>query len=99
MSQKIEEHKVPVYLVNTGWIGGSGTSGAKRISIKFTRKMITSILDGTIEKSKYKTDPIFNLDIPVNIDGIPKLVFYVETLGRINQFTILRQVNFQIYLK
>ena len=74
MSQKIEEHKVPVYLVNTGWIGGSATSGAKRISIKFTRKMITSILDGTIEKSKYKTDPIFNLDIPVSIDGIPSQV-------------------------
>ena len=33
--------------------------------------MITSILDGTIEKSKYKTDPIFNLDIPITIEGIP----------------------------
>ena len=74
LSQKIEKHNVPVYLVNTGWIGGSATSGAKRISIKFTRKMITSILDGTIDKSKYKTDPIFNLNIPVNIDGIPSQV-------------------------
>ena len=74
LSQKIEKHQVPVYLVNTGWIGGSATSGAKRISIKFTRKMITSILDGTIEKSKYKTDPIFNLNIPVSIDGIPSQV-------------------------
>ena len=74
LSQKIEKHNVPVYLVNTGWIGGSATSGAKRISIKFTRKMITSILDGTIEKSKYKTDPIFNLNIPVSIDGIPSQV-------------------------
>ena len=36
--------------------------------------MITSILDGTIEKSKYKTDPIFNLDIPISIDGIPSEV-------------------------
>ena len=71
LKKKIENHNVPVYLVNTGWIGGSATSGAKRISIKFTRQMITSILDGTIEKSKYKTDPIFNLDIPITIEGIP----------------------------
>jgi len=74
LKKKIENHNVPVYLVNTGWIGGSATSGAKRISIKFTRQMITSILDGTIEKSKYNTDPIFNLDIPITIEGIPSEV-------------------------
>ena len=71
LKQKIEKYNVPVYLVNTGWIGGSASSGAKRISIKFTRQMISSILDGNIEKAKYNRDSIFNLNIPINIDGIP----------------------------
>jgi len=70
LKKKIEEHNVPVYLVNTGWIGGSATSGAKRISIKFTRQMISSILNGSIEKSDYNRNPIFNLDIPISINGI-----------------------------
>ena len=71
LKKKIEKYNVPVYLVNTGWLGGSATSGAKRISIKFTRKMISSILNNSIQKSVYNTDPIFNLDIPISIDGIP----------------------------
>ena len=71
LKKKIEEHNVPVYLVNTGWIGGSATSGAKRISIKFTRQMISSILNGRIQNSDYSTDPVFNLDIPISIEGIP----------------------------
>ena len=33
--------------------------------------MISSILKGSIEKSDYSTDPIFNLDIPISIDEIP----------------------------
>ena len=74
LKQKIEQHNVPVYLVNTGWIGGSATSGAKRISIKFTRKMISSILNGDIENADYATDKIFNLDIPIYIEGIPEKV-------------------------
>ena len=74
LKEKINKHNVPVYLVNTGWIGGSATSGAKRISIKFTRQMITSILNDSIKKSDYSTAPIFNLDIPINIEGIPAKV-------------------------
>jgi len=74
LKKKIEKHDVSVYLVNTGWIGGAATSGAKRISIKFTRQMISSILNGSIEKSDYNRDPIFNLDIPISIDEIPSNV-------------------------
>ena len=74
LKEKIKKHNVPVYLVNTGWIGGSAISGAKRISIKFTRQMITSILNDSIRKSEYTRDPIFNLDIPVKIEGIPSKV-------------------------
>ena len=71
LKEKIERLNVPVYLVNTGWIGGSANSGAKRISIKFTRQMITAILDNKINESEYVKDSVFGLAIPKKIDGIP----------------------------
>ena len=74
LKQKIKSYNVPVYLVNTGWIGGSPSSGAKRISIKFTRLMITSILNGDIDGSEYTADPIFGLNIPKSIPNIPEEV-------------------------
>ena len=33
--------------------------------------MISSILNGRIQNSDYSTDPVFNLDIPISIEGIP----------------------------
>jgi phosphoenolpyruvate carboxykinase (ATP) len=63
--KKMEEHNAVAYLVNTGW-NGSG----KRISIKDTRNIIDAILDGSIEKAKKKVIPIFNLEIPVALNGI-----------------------------
>ncbi|MFT6528535.1 MAG: phosphoenolpyruvate carboxykinase (ATP) [Psychrosphaera sp.] len=50
------------YLVNTGW-NGSG----KRISIKDTRAIIDSILDGSIENVPTKIIPIFNLEVPTEL--------------------------------
>ena len=70
LKEKIDTHNVKVYLVNTGWCGGSAQSGAKRISIKNTRAMITSILDGSIEKSVFDIDPIFGLSIPMTVNNV-----------------------------
>ena len=70
LKSKIEQHDASVYLVNTGWIGGSASSGAKRISIKDTRAMITAILDGSIEKCEFKKEPIFNLSCPISLNAV-----------------------------
>ncbi len=70
LKEKIDIHNVKVYLVNTGWSGGSAQSGAKRISIKNTRAMIASILDGSIEHSEFDTDPVFGLSIPLTLNGV-----------------------------
>ena len=53
------------YLVNTGW-NGSG----KRISIRDTRGIIDSILNGDVLKAKTKIIPIFNLKIPTSLPGV-----------------------------
>jgi len=70
LKEKIEKYNVEVFLVNTGWIGGSPSSGAKRISIKNTRQMITSILNGNINNSNYEKENFFGFNIPASIDGV-----------------------------
>jgi phosphoenolpyruvate carboxykinase (ATP) len=70
LKKKMAQYGSKVYLVNTGWIGGSASSGAKRISIQNTRAMITAILDGSIEKSEFKIEPIFNLSYPLGLKGV-----------------------------
>ncbi|MDO6425574.1 phosphoenolpyruvate carboxykinase (ATP) [Thalassotalea sp. 1_MG-2023] len=53
------------YLVNTGW-NGTG----KRISIKATRAIIDSILDGSIDHAETEVLPLFNLAVPKGIAGV-----------------------------
>ena len=63
LQKKLEEHGATAYLVNTGWTGGAHGVG-KRMSIKDTRACIDSILDGSIHKAEFETDPIFGFSIP-----------------------------------
>ncbi|BFU77224.1 phosphoenolpyruvate carboxykinase (ATP) [Arcobacter sp. 15-2] len=69
LGEKIEKHNVNVYLVNTGWTGGSYGVG-KRMSIKNTRACINGILDGSIQNSEFETLPLFNLEIPKTLKGV-----------------------------
>ena len=70
LREKINKFNVPAYLVNTGWIGASAESGAKRISLPITRKIIYSILDGTINKSDFVLDPYFGVEVPTKLHDI-----------------------------
>ena len=70
LKEKMNNFKVPAYLVNTGWVGASAQSGAKRISLPLTRKMIHAILDGTIEQSEFELDPYFGVKVPKSLDEI-----------------------------
>ena len=63
--KKMEQHKATAYMVNTGW-NGTG----KRISIKDTRAIIDSILDGSIEKAETKMIPFFNFEVPTTLHDV-----------------------------
>ena len=63
--KKMEASDAKAYLVNTGW-NGTG----KRISIKDTRGIIDAILNGEINKCETKVLPYFNLEIPVELQGV-----------------------------
>ncbi|MDU5325669.1 phosphoenolpyruvate carboxykinase (ATP) [Campylobacter ureolyticus] len=69
LGEKIDKHKVNVYLVNTGWSGGEYGIG-KRMSIKATRTCINAILDGSINKCEFENFDIFNILIPKELNGV-----------------------------
>ena len=69
LGEKIDEHGVNVYLVNTGWTGGAYGVGS-RMSIKDTRACINGILNGSINDAEFETLPIFNLAIPKTLEGV-----------------------------
>lgn len=69
LGEKIEQNNTSIYLVNTGWSGGPYGVG-QRMSIKATRAMVKAILNGTLDKVEYKTDPIFNIQVPVECPGV-----------------------------
>ena len=69
LGEKIDEHGVNVFLVNTGWTGGPYGIGS-RMSIKNTRACINGILDGSINDSDFETFPVFNLSIPKTLEGV-----------------------------
>ena len=70
LREKINKFKVPTYLVNTGWVGATAESGAKRISLPITRQIIYAILDGSINKSDFEIDPYFGVQVPKKLDNI-----------------------------
>lgn len=69
LGEKIEKYGVKVWLVNTGWTGGSYGTGT-RISLKYTRAIIDAALNGSLEKEQFKKHPIFDLMMPVKSEGV-----------------------------
>lgn len=70
LGRNIERHQTRVYLVNTGWSGGPYGVG-ERIALRYTRSMIASALNGSIEQALYAVDPFFRLAYPTALPGVP----------------------------
>jgi len=70
LSKKMTEAGVNVWLINTGWTGGPYGVGS-RIKLKYTRAMISSILEGELEKVDYEQHPIFGLHLPKYCKDVP----------------------------
>lgn len=75
LKQKILRYGVNCWLVNTGWVGGPYGVG-KRISIRYTRQLLNSALDGELDNMEYYTDPVFGFEVPKSCPGIPESVLY-----------------------
>ena len=70
LGAKLDGTDINVWLVNTGWSGGSYGVG-ERMSLKYTRAMITAAMTGQLDNVEYQTQPVFELQIPTSCEGVP----------------------------
>jgi phosphoenolpyruvate carboxykinase (ATP) len=70
LGQKMQKHKVNVWLINTGWTGGPHGIGS-RMKLKFTRAMITAALEGKLNNVEFETHPVFGMAIPKSCPDVP----------------------------
>jgi phosphoenolpyruvate carboxykinase (ATP) len=70
LGKKIEAHGVRCWLVNTGWTGGPPGVG-HRMKIAYTRAMINAALAGKLEGTDFTADPVFGVQIPAGVPGVP----------------------------
>ncbi|QQR98785.1 MAG: phosphoenolpyruvate carboxykinase (ATP) [Sphingobacteriales bacterium] len=70
LGKKLKESNANVWLINTGITGGAYGVGS-RMSLKYTRALITEALNGNLENVEYETLPIFNFQIPKSCPGVP----------------------------
>lgn len=73
LGKKMDEHEATVWLINTGWTGGPYGVGS-RISLKYTRAMITAALNGQLANVGYRKHSIFGAEIPTTCPGVPSEV-------------------------
>ena len=71
LGDKLEAYGTKVYLVNTGWAGGSAAAGAKRMKLSYTRAMVTAALNGDFDNVEFKHHDVFNVDYPTSCPGVP----------------------------
>ena len=71
LGDKLEKYGTKVYLVNTGWAGGSAASGAKRMKLAYTRAMVSAALNGDFDNVEFKHHDVFNVDYPTSCPNVP----------------------------
>lgn len=71
LGEKLDQHKdVNVWLINTGWSGGSYGVGS-RMSLKYTRSMITAAMNGQLDTVEYKPHNVFGVLVPQSCPDVP----------------------------
>jgi phosphoenolpyruvate carboxykinase (ATP) len=71
LGEKIAQHQVKVWLINTGWTGGPYGVG-HRILLAYTRAMVRAVLSHQLANVNFTQDPCFGLWIPDTCPGVTK---------------------------
>jgi phosphoenolpyruvate carboxykinase (ATP) len=70
LQARIDQHKVNVWLINTGWSGGPYGVG-RRMEISYTRAIVHAALGGVLDQISTMAEPFFGLPIPASCPGVP----------------------------
>ena len=106
LGEKITSHNVNVWLINTGWSGGEYGVG-ERISLKYTRAMITAILNNELKNIEYIKHQVFGLNMPLSCPNVPDEILspintwgsQQEYLDKANELADAFNKNFEQFAK
>ena len=70
LMKRIRDFGSRVYLVNTGWTGGTEGKGGSRFPIPVTRAIIAAIHSGEIDEVPSKALPVLNLTVPTSLPDV-----------------------------
>jgi phosphoenolpyruvate carboxykinase (ATP) len=70
LAERLQKYNAPCWLVNTGWVAGRAGS-APRMKLKWTRKIIDAIHDGSLLKVEYEVMPGWGFHVPKSCPGVP----------------------------
>jgi phosphoenolpyruvate carboxykinase (ATP) len=70
LGERIAQHGVKVWLVNTGWTGGAYGAGS-RMKLAYTRAMVRAALAGMLDHVGYVRDPVFGIEVPSAVPDVP----------------------------
>ena len=73
LGEKINQHQVDCWLINTGWSGGAYGEGS-RMKIAYTRAIVDAVLKGKLADVPTEPDPIFRIHVPTACEGVPSEV-------------------------
>lgn len=73
LKEKLQQHRIPVWLVNTGWTGGPYGVG-QRMKLAYTRALLKAVLGGQLEGVSFTPDPVFGLAVPASCLDVPEVV-------------------------
>ena len=104
LSSRLKQHSAQAYLINTGLVGGAYGTG-KRCPLKYTRKIVDAINEGTIVDTKTRKMEGFNLDVPLEVPGVPSELLYPRDMwkdenafdAQVRKLAGLFQTNFKEY--
>jgi len=70
LAKKMARHETHVWLVNTGWSGGSHGTG-KRMKLAYTRAIVDAIHGNQLAGAPTERDPVFGLQVVTKCPGVP----------------------------
>jgi phosphoenolpyruvate carboxykinase (ATP) len=75
----MKEHGVNVWLVNTGWSGGSYGQGS-RIKLRYTRAIIDAIHAGSLTSAKTRKNSTFGFEVVTECPNVPQEILLPEEI-------------------
>ena len=71
LAERMAQHRVDCWLINTGWTGGKFGHGA-RCPLKVTRRIVDAVHSGELARAEYETFGVFGLSVPTALEGVPR---------------------------